>query len=447
MGAITNALLGKAYRTSPKVEAEATAVVSQRESTRVGKTNARLFRVWSQNSEWVRAAVNIRKNQLTQAEWDIVPRDTTKSHDERAMARIKELLLTPNNMTESFATFLDPIAEDLLTLDAGCIEKERTLGGDIYALHAIDGADVKVSRVWDGNPDEPRYWWTPNEIIDVPFRNADLIYMMMNRGTYRVVGLSPLETLKITIDSELSGSLFNSRQVKNAAPDGIFDLGEQARPEHVESFRSYWQAEVAGMGALAFIGGTKNAKFIPFRSSNRDMQYLEWLTYLVRKIAAVFGLSPQDLGLTFDINRATAEVVQEQTDDRGLRPLLSNVQDYFTREIVWDESFGGVENNLAFRFARLNLRESKAKADINKVSLAGVPWVTPNEARMDAGRPPIGDPADEANPFNKLMANTPRGFVLLEDIPSAGDVIDTSEPAPVNGTSDEGRTDSGSRER
>ena len=267
----------------------------------------------------------------------------------------------------------------------------------------------------------------------MPFKNRDMVYIMANPRTYSVMGLSPLETLKLTIDAELMGSQYNTRQVTNAAPDGMLDLGETARPEQVEGFKSYWLSEVAGRGAMAFIGGSKGAKFVPFRGSNRDMQYQEWLVYLVRKVAAVYGLSPQDLGLTMDINRANSETQADMTEDRGLRPLLALGQDFMTREIVWDESFGGPENNLAFRFLRLNIKESMSKASINKLALAGMPWKPINEARMDDGRPPMGDPNDENNPYNKLMANTPLGVVTVDDVLSAKEVA--TPPAPAAGPS------------
>jgi hypothetical protein len=309
------------------------------------------------------------------------------------------------------------------------------MGGSLFALHAVDGGKIKVNALWDGNPDETRYWWVPTPQYEVAFKNDDLMYIMANPRTYSVLGLSPLETLKMTIDSEVAGSSYNSRQVTNATPDGMLDLGEGARPEKVEEFKSYWLSEVAGKGAMAFIGGTKGAKFVPFRSSNREMQYQEWLIYLVRKIAAVYGISPQDLGLTFDINRATSETQMEMTEDRGLRPLLALVQDYFTREIVWDRSYGGTANNLAFRFTRLNIKESMSKANINKLALANMPWKSVNEARLDEGRAPLGEVTDESNPYNKLMANTPLGLVLLEDIPTASDVSMQPALGPGQSTS------------
>lgn len=425
MGLLTDALKG--LRTSPKAAPQATAALAFPEGKRVGKANVQMFRLWSERSEWVRAAINVRKTQVSSAEWDIVPADPNKKADNVRLAKkVKDLFLTPNPRADSFRSFIEPIVEDILTLDAGCIEKVSSLRSEIRELWGVDGGKVKVSAVWDGDPNEPRYYYypVPSVVGDqaIPFRNDDFLYIMANPRTYSVVGLSPLETLKLTIDSELSGSEYNRRQVTSAAPDGMLNLGEDVPPEKVEDFQSYWLSEIAGKGAMAFIGGSKNPDFIRFRESNRDMQFLEWQTYLVRKIAAVFGLSPQDLGITFDINRATSEVQAEQTEDRGLRPLLGLLQDYLTREVVWHDGFGGSDNNLAFRFTSLNLKESTARAQIGKISASGVPWRTINELRIGEGREPLGPQ------FDNLIMATSVGAVSLADIPTASEAV--AKPTP-----------------
>ena len=265
----------------------------------VGKSHVRIFRNWAEHSEWVRAAINVRKAQVSSAEWDIVPANPDIDADNKRLAkRIKDLFDTPNGAAMSFRSFIEPVIEDLLVLDAGCIEKVRNLRGETVQLFSVDGGTIRVSVTWDGDPREARYFWYPDHMERARWLNEEFLYMMANPRTYSPVGLSPMETLKSTIDAELGGHEYNRRQVQAAAPDGMLDLGEGVRPEQVEQFKSYWLSEVAGRGAMAFLGGTKNAKFIPFRESNKDMQFLEWQEYLVRKIAAVFGLSPQDLGLT-----------------------------------------------------------------------------------------------------------------------------------------------------
>lgn len=387
---------------------------------RIPVLNARTYRNWYKTSEWVRGAVDIRTSQVVSAEWDIVAKDKDQPYSKRLRREIREKLETPNPMTDSFSTFLEPVVRDLVTLDAGCVEKERNLMGEVVHLWPVDAATIRVSITWDGsNPKEPRYYWYPDQYKPAAsFRNEDFIYMIQHRRSETVVGLPAMETLRLTIEAELQAHEYNRRQVAGAAPDGVMDLGETFTRDQVNSFRAFFESEVAGRGAVGFIGGTKNAKWIPLRPGNREMQFLEWQVYLVRKIAVVFGLTPQDLGVTFDINKSTSETQVQISEDRGLRPLMSRVQDYITEEIVWDASYGGQRNNLAFRFTSLNLKESTAKSKILESALGGVPWRFINEARMEEGREPIPALA------GKLVMETPVGALDITDIPTVREYLE-----------------------
>lgn len=429
----------KRFRTAPAPE-QATSVAAITSNTvdggmergRVGKPQAPKYRAWAERSEWIRAAINVRKSQVSQSEWEIVKFDPDgPDPDKVLLADLRGFFQKPNPRNDSWRSFIEPVIEDILVLDAGVIEKERTLGDRLIGLWPVDGAKIKVNAFWAGEPDVARYFFYRNDPLTpaAAFLNEDLVYMMESPATYRVVGLSKLETLQMTIESELNGHMYNHRQVSNAAPDGLLDLGQGARPEQVNAFKRYWDAEVAGKGAMAFIGGTKDPSFIDFHRPNREMQFMEWQLYLVRKICAVFGLSPQDIAVTSDINRATADIQAEQTEDVGLRPLLGLLQEYLTQEVVWDRTFGGQQNNLCFRFTRLNLKESLTRAQINERALARIPWKSPNEARRQDGLQPL-----EGDIYDQLLAITPTGIVSLADIPTAREVMDSkkkAEPAPT----------------
>jgi HK97 family phage portal protein len=378
----------------------------------------------------------MRRDQVAQAEWLIDAEDHEKPWSRTAADEITALLRKPNPVDEQWKTFIQSIVEDVMVLDAGAIEKERTLRGELVFLHAVDGASMRVNKFWDGDPDEPRYFWYPDHQNRASFKNEDFIYIRANPLSYRVVGLAPLETLRRVIDAELAGQTYNTRQVKAPAPDGILDLGEQARPDQVEDFKAYWAAEVAGRGAMAFLGGTKNAKFLPFRPGNREMQFLEWQMYLARKIAAVFGMSMQDFGIPLDTNRATGAVVNENTEDRGLRPLLDLTASFINSGVVHDKSFGGEANNLTFKFTALNLKESVSRAQRNRYALAGMSWMTIDEARRQDGLPPIGGALGSS-----LLVMSPKGPVLLMEgeVPSAREALESgNKPALPSGGSPKG---------
>lgn len=443
MGAVVSAIRSlrstKAAQTSPKrlpPTAAATVGITANNKGHVGKTGVNQFRFWADHSEWVRAAINIRRSQVSSAEWQVVPFDKMRAYSKRQQKQLQDFFGTPNPRDDSFRTLIEPIVEDLLVLDAGVIEKERTLAGQLVHLWPVDGGTIRVNANWDGNPDEYRYFWYPDYEARASFKNQDIVYMMANTRSHTPVGLSPLETLRLTIEAELYGHEYNRRQVTGAAPDGVMDLGEGVTLQQVREFRAFFESEVAGQGAIGFISGSKDAKWIPFRASNRDMQFLEWQVYLVRKIAAVFGLSPQDLGVTFDVNRSTAEIQLQVSEDRGLRPLMSLIQDYLTEEVVWDSSYGGPENNLAFRFTALNLRETTAKAEINKLALSGTPWKTVNEARIEDGRQPL-----KGDEYDDLIMSTPQGAVRLSGIPTMQELTDMQAQARARTSAAQSSTD------
>jgi hypothetical protein len=420
MGLVTR-LVKQGLRASPKKipDASVGSVVFS-DGKKVGKTDVRLYRHWSENSEWVRAAIDIRKGQLSAADWDIVPADPERPYSKRLKEKIRNLLETPNPVDESYQTLIEKVVEDILVLDAGSIEKVFSLDGQLRELYAVDGGQIRVSKIWDGDPQEARYFWWPDHRERATYLNRELIYIMQRPRTKSVVGLSNLEVLKRSIEAEIYGHDFNARQVTSAAGDGIFDLGENARPEQVDKFKSYWQAEVAGMGATAFWGGTRGAKWIPFRGNNKDMQFLEWQEYLVKKIAAVFEMHAQDLQMTNEVNKATSEVLDQQTDERGAKRLMRTVSGEITRQVVWDPSFGGRDNNLAFSFTKLNLRETLNHAKIDEIELAHMPSRSVNEKRMEKGLEPLPE-----EHFNWPMVITPTGAVSLRDVPTARELMES----------------------
>lgn len=416
------------YLTTPKRVPQPSVVYT--DQNKVGKTNVRQLRHWSENSEFLRAAIDIRKGNVSSAEWDVVPYDPAKPHPKRVQKQIRQLFDQPNPTNESFQTFVESVVEDILVLDAGAIEIERNYAFEPLYLWPVDGSEIKVSRIWDGDPLEARYFWWPDYQERGQLLNQDMLYIMQRPSTRRVVGLGNVEVLKAAIDAEMKGSSYNANQVATAASDGIFDLGENARPEQVEKFKGYWFAEVAGKAATAFWGGTKNAKWVDLRKGNRDMQFMEWQQYLAHKIAAVFEMHPADLGFTDTVNRATAEVQDQQTNERGAKRLLSTVQSHFTREIIWDPRFGGRANNLSFRFTKLNMRETLADANVDKIHVDSF-VDSVNSIRIGKGQEPF---ANEV--FDWPIAMTAVGAVSLMDVPTARELMESKTksepPSPQN---------------
>jgi HK97 family phage portal protein len=420
----------------------------------VWKANANTYRAWSL-TPWVRSAIKIRREQIAGADWDIVPADKEGRQNKRLARRIRDLIETPNAKITSFHSFAQELLEDLLVLDGAACEKVRYPSGELAELWPTPGEYIAIDPRWTGSdPDEYRYYYIPDGQVRAKFKNADMLYMMDNPRTVSAMGISPIEVLKTVIDSEYQAMQYNRRMVMGAAPSGALNIGEGASATDVEKARSKLEAEVFGQSSMAVIGGYKNPSWMPFNQSNKDMQFREWQDLLLRCIAVVYGLSPMDLGITFDVNRSSAEQQAANTEDRGLRPLLDLFQRYLTKEVVQDESYGGKENNLAFAFSALNLSETKQKADINKIAVGGVAWKTVNEARVMDGRQPLGEMEDEENIFNHILIMSPKGLIDLTDEKFVGeeqlaelatDAQTTAITAQANADAEQARTEAAAK--
>lgn len=400
----------------------------------ITKMSTEQLRRWSRLNPWIRAAINLRRTQISRSKWDIVGVEPGVDPDPRAVDRIKKLLRQPNPKGESWRSFIEPVVEDVLVLDQGAIEVEKTVGSRVSSTNPIaylwhkDAARIAFDKNWDGRDQEkPRYFeldGTGKELAS--YKNDELIVIIANPVTYSPIGLSPLEVLADTIESDLRAAEYNSKAVSQAAPPGVLHLGEGVRPDQVDSFKAYWEAEVAGRSQIAITGGGKGMQWMPLAASNRDMQFMEWQVYLARKICAVFAVQPQDIGISFDINKSTAETGAAFTYDNGIVPLADLIAEYITREVV--ERY---DDQLRFVFTEVGRTAQQAIAEYNKMALAGLPWLRINDALRERGQDGIGSIGDQ------ILFQTPKGYVpsdryeeYLNQVIFGGGSDDGNPPAP-----------------
>src|SRR3990172_10340458 len=122
MGAIADLIARAAGRKAEERAVPTNSAVAYGDSGRVGKANVKLFRHWSEHSELVGGAIDIRRGQVAVAEWDILPADPELPYSQTLKTQIKTLFDTPNPARNSFRNLTEPIVEDILVLDAGSIE-------------------------------------------------------------------------------------------------------------------------------------------------------------------------------------------------------------------------------------------------------------------------------------------------------------------------------------
>lgn len=353
------------------------------------RRSSRLLRNFADRNEALRTAINWRKQQVSESKWRVVRVDNPKAPPKKSVvAEVTQLLTTVNTKRESLRSLLDQVIEDTLVLDAGCIEKEKTVGGKIMALWGVDGATIAPDPSWDGRQAKAiRYrQWLDGRLV-AELRNDQMLYMMQNPSTHRVLGWSQVETLVNVIEAELYGERYDFDMLKNAAPPGILDLGRGLSDTQVVAFREYYHNEISGTPDIAIFGGGEPGQgaginFSKFGFSPKDMDRASYKQWLINKIAFVMQIDKTVLGLVDDVNRSTSKTMSTRTD-QGFIALANLIAEYITRELVWE-----IDENHGFEFTDLVTRDPIQQAKIDQIYMQiGVTF--PNEIRAREGEDPV----------------------------------------------------------
>src|SRR5665213_2617278 len=133
------------YVTAPGSGPSGKALASFKYQRFMGPSSPTLYRNLAVYNEYVRSAVDIRNGQLQLAEGGFMKYDRDgREPDPGIMRRLRELYDQPNPGSAGWGELIAQAGEDLLVLDAGSIEKERTVNRrEIAYLWAADGGTIK----------------------------------------------------------------------------------------------------------------------------------------------------------------------------------------------------------------------------------------------------------------------------------------------------------------
>ncbi len=375
-------------------------------------TNAKKLRDLSEQCEWARAAINVRRDQVGRADIAVLPVDETKRFDQRAQKQAMLILEQPNELRQNYTEMIAGMTEDMLVLDRGVLSKNMSLGSrQPLALYAEDGSTIAIYPAWSGDPDEPRYLYSePGTGRKVPLRNDEAIVMMMNPATYRF-GLSLMQVLLNTVAASIRSAQVATQIVSQKPPTHLVQIPGISMTQ-AEQLAELYLTTIAGRRELFFLGGQDKANVTALGFSAKDNQFLEIQLWLARIICAVFRCMPQQLGITMDVNKATGETQSDIQEDTGLIPLLLTIEMYLNREFLADFApklpYGRVDLtalNLRVVFPQISETARMLHAErtiaLASEALAGLPSMTLNQALAMRGEEPVAG----GDTFYALTAN------------------------------------------
>lgn len=142
------------------------------------------------------------------------------------------------------------------------------------------------------------------------------------------------------------------------------------------------------------IGMADEVKWVELAQSNKDMEFDNWMHYLIRIACAIYQIDPAEIN--FDISKVATSTLNETNNeqklkmsrDKGLRPLLDYIESIINKQILpfWDKELA---SKYEFRFVGLQA-ETKMQ-EIERLEKEAEVYKTVNEIRIEMGKAPIED--------------------------------------------------------
>lgn len=293
---------------------------------------------------------------------------------------------------DNFQEFTRKVLNDSLRLDQLCFEVVRARNFEVKKYRAVDGAlirqldtnDPRYSQMfeqfrWHGYL--PRYamvW--DGQIIRHPVTNEyvafypwELGYGIRNK-TSNVLrngyGCSELETLMEIVTWVLWGMQYNGNFFKQGSqPKGFINVKNQnIDGGTLNEFRQEWKqtmSTVYNSHKIPVIQGI-DLEWIDLQQTNRDMEFTEWIKFLMVLVCAVYRMDPSELGFQFqDAARVWGQEGQRERLDhskqKGLTPLLIFYQNILNKYIISE-----IDDRLELVFTGIEIEDETTQVDLDK---------------------------------------------------------------------------------
>jgi phage portal protein BeeE len=255
-------------------------------------------------------------------------------------------------------------------------------------LWPVDGASIRMNLEWDGAPQSQRYMQVNDQSganSQIKLDDDELIYIRLNPRTHTPFGLGRLEVAFETINAFMGAHRYASRLASNSVVQYALWL-QDLTPEHHERLIRWWQDEIEGTGKVPILSAESKPEVLRFGGGTDADLRLQWQEFLLRVVADAFDLPPFYLGVERDVNRSTAEELNELAFRQAIVPTARLLAESLTRDAI-AKKLGW--SDLEFVFADVETSDPLEEAQIQQILLqSGV--LTVNEVRKMRGLAEIG---------------------------------------------------------
>ncbi len=208
-----------------------------------------------------------------------------------------------------------------------------------------------------------------------------------------------LEYLIMTITAHLYAEAHNRNFfTQGIGTKGLLHIkGDNISRGQLEAFKRQWQQQLTNTKNAfrpPIIGMADEVKWIPLAQTNQEMQFEQWMNYLIRVTSAVYQIDPSEIN--FDISKINTSTLNESSNetrikssrDKGLKPLLNYMENIMNLHILpaYD-----LELASKYKFKFVGLDAESKQQEIDRLQKETQVYKTVNEVRTYMGMEPIED--------------------------------------------------------
>lgn len=293
---------------------------------------------------------------------------------------------------DRFDTAIRKMTRDSLVYDQYVVQPVPDAQGRPAEFFVMPGHSMRMAirddedGSWHLDPDDIHYVQVERGEILEEFTARELVWGIRNpRSDVEVggYGYSELEQLVTTVTGLLWAEQYNYRFFSSGSTiKGILNVKGFLTREQIRAFRREWFALLSGVHNAwrTPIMNAEEVQFVPMHASNKDMEFMEWIHYLIKVACGIYQIDPSEINFNFGNEGQSVQVFESSNEakarlsrDRGLRPLVRKLQGSL------NEIMERLDPNFEIQLAGLDAKSEEQKAQLfEQLTRSGF---TINEAR------------------------------------------------------------------
>lgn len=297
------------------------------------------------------------------------------------------------------------------------VQQHMELAAEGYLL-VVKAGKIPI-ELWPARPDRMQPVTSPTEYLKgwiykapdgekIPFEVDEVIQIRKPSPTDFYRGLSAVAAISTDLEAERMAAQWNANFFRNSAePGGVIELPTHLSDPQWDQFTSRWREQHGGVQKAHRVAVIEHGgKYVPRSVSQRDMQFTE-LRHLSRDVLMeAYRVSKTALGITDDVNRASALAARAQFAEQLTVPRARRWKEALNHQLL--PMFGAPGKGVHFEFASPVEADSEAEnAERDSkvtavVALTAAGW-DPTDAAAKYGLPDIQYGATDSDPDRDLM--------------------------------------------